>query len=69
MGHDWSKFKLKYLEVFFFMNQVQMLPSGRKVAGAIRSLINARDLQLQCVRVLHEGLLVPILLYGSETLM
>ena len=51
------------------MNQVQMLPSGRKVAGAIRSLINARDLQLQCVRVLHEGLLVPILLYGSETLM
>ena len=28
-------------------------------------LINARDLQLQCARVLHETLLVPALTYGS----
>ena len=37
-----------------------------KVAGTIRSLVNARGLQLECAWVLHEGLLVHILLYGSE---
>ena len=42
--------------------------SGRKVAGAIRSLVNARSLQLECARVLHESLLVPVLTYGSETM-
>ena len=41
--------------------------SGRRVAGAIRSLVNARSLQLQCARVLHESLLMPALMYGSET--
>ena len=25
--------------------------SGRKVAGAIRSLVNARDLQFECIRL------------------
>ena len=33
--------------------------NGRGDAGVIRSLVNARDLQLECVRVLHESLLVP----------
>ena len=42
--------------------------SGRMVAGAIRSLINARDLQLESFRVLHETLLVPVFMYGSETM-
>ena len=32
--------------------------SGRRVAGAIRSLVHARDLQLESARVLHETLLV-----------
>ena len=41
---------------------------GRKVAGSIRSVVNARGLQHECARVLHEGLVVPILLYGSETM-
>ena len=27
--------------------------SGRRVAGAVRSLVKARDLQLECARVLH----------------
>ena len=36
---------------------------GKKVAGTIRFLVNARDLQLESVRVLHEGLLIPVLLY------
>ena len=33
---------------------------GRKVAGASRSLPNARDLQLECARVLKETLLIPV---------
>ena len=42
--------------------------SGSKVVGVFRSLVNARDLQLTCVRVLHEALLMPVLLYGSEAM-
>ena len=38
--------------------------SGSRVGGDIRSLVNARSLQLECVRVLHESLLVPVLTYG-----
>ena len=41
------------------------MASGRRVAGAIRSLGNARSLQLECARVLHKTLLVPVLMYGS----
>ena len=40
--------------------------SGR-VSGAFRSLVNGRGLQIECARVLHESLLVPVLMYGSET--
>ena len=41
--------------------------SERKVAGDIRSLVNARDLQLKCKRVLlHEALFVLIPLYGRR---
>ena len=43
--------------------------SGRRVEGAIRSLVNGKDLQLECVRVLHDTLLVPVLMYGSETVL
>ena len=43
--------------------------NGRRVAVAIRSLVNARGLQLECARVLHESLFVPVLMYGSETMM
>ena len=42
---------------------------GRRVPGSIRSLVNARDLQLQSARVLHETLLEPVLMYGSETML
>ena len=44
------------------------MASGR-VVGAISSLVNVRDLQLERVRVLHETLLVPVLMYGSETML
>ena len=40
----------------------------RRVAGAEISLVNARSLQLECGRVLHESLLVLILTYGRETM-
>ena len=43
--------------------------SGGRVASAIRSLVNARDLQLECARVLNESLLVPVLMYSSETML
>ena len=43
--------------------------SGRRVAGAIRSLVNGRDLQRECARFLHETLLVPVLMYGNETML
>ena len=43
--------------------------SGRRVAVATGSLVNARDLQLECAGVLHETLLVPVLMHGSETML
>ena len=39
-----------------------------RVAGVIRFLVNARDLQLECARVLYETLLV-LVKYGSETML
>ena len=43
---------------------------GRRVEGAIRSQVNAKDLQLECSRVLHETLLVPVeIMYVSETML
>ena len=58
----------------FWINQVQVwqchwkVTSRKKVAGAISSLVNSNGLQLECDRVLHETLLMPVLIYGSETL-
>ena len=43
--------------------------SGKRVTGAIRPLVNARDLHLEWARVLHETLLVPLLTYGSEIML
>ena len=42
--------------------------SGRRVGDAIKSLVNARGLQLESGRVLYESLLVPVLMYGSNTM-
>ena len=33
---------------------------GRRISGVIRSLVNARGL--------HETLLMPVLMYGNETI-
>ena len=41
--------------------------SGRKVKDVIRFPVSTRDLRLEMTRVMHEGLLVPVLMRGSET--
>ena len=41
------------------------MASGKRGAGAIRSLVNAIGLQLDCSRLMQETLLVPVLIYGS----
>ena len=56
----------------FWTNQAECsknMASGRMVACAIRSLVNSRDLQLECSRVLHETLLVSVLVYGNEKIL
>ena len=40
-----------------------------KVVGALRSLVNARGLQAECARVVHEALLVFVLLYDGEKML
>ena len=45
------------------------MESGRRVAGAIRSLVNTRDLQQECAGVLHETLLVPVLMHFNERML
>ena len=42
------------------------MASGRRVADAIKSLVNARSLQPECARVLLESLLAPVLTYGCD---
>ena len=42
--------------------------SRRRVLVAIRPLVNARGIQPECARVLHESLMVPVLMYGSEAM-
>ena len=32
-------------------------------------MVNAKGLHLECARVLHEALLMPVLLYGSRTIL
>ena len=45
------------------------MASGKRVAGAMRSLVKARDLQLECAIVLQESLFVLVLMYGDETML
>ena len=42
---------------------------GSKWEESCKSLVNARDMQLECAVVLHETLLVPVLMHGSETML
>ena len=40
----------------------------REVVGAIKSLLNARSVELKSTRVLHDALLMVVLLYVSKTM-
>ena len=62
----WCVLKESGKDVVEFRRKVE---SGREITGAIRSLVIARGVQRECARVLDEGLLVPVLLYVSETMM
>ena len=44
------------------------MASEKGVVGVITSLVIARGLQLECARASHESLFVPVLMYGSETM-
>ena len=38
------------------------------MAGAIKSLENVKGLSIGCTSVLHESMLLPVLMYGSEAM-
>ena len=66
-------FRVKYLGLCWMnvaqkCNMLQECVNGRKVAVAIRFLVNARSLQRECARMLNEAFLILVLLYGSETM-
>ena len=76
MGHGLEMCQGLYTWDAFWISRVQMRQNvvgrwvvGRKLrAGALRSLVNATNLQLECARVLHESLLIPALMYDSGTM-
>ena len=74
-GLECEVFKFKYLGYVLDESDTDKAEcsrkevSGKRVAGAIRSLFNAKNLQLECARVLHEILLVPVLVYGNEIML
>ena len=47
-------------------NYCRKVVGRRKLVCAIRYLVIAKSLHLECVRVIYEALLEPILLYGSN---
>ena len=64
--------EFKYLGCVFDESRAECsrkVGSGRGGVGAIRYLVNARDWQIECGRVLHETLLIPVLMYVSETML
>ena len=40
---------------------------GRKVAGVVSDLVRKNGLSVECARALHDAVLIPTLLYSSET--
>ena len=76
MGCDWDMclYLLKYLECV--LDELgtdeaecrRKVPNGRRDADAIRCLFTDRGLQLECARVFHKLLIVPVLIHGSETM-
>ena len=61
--------EFKYLGCVLDKAGIDGTECSRKVANAIRSLVNARDLQIEYARILHETLLASVLTYGSEIML
>ena len=65
--------QLKHVSVFNYlkmceMNLVQLkIASWRKFAVAIRFLVNIRSIRVECVKILHVGLLVSVLICVNGT--
>ena len=55
--------EFKYLGCVLDESGTAEAECNRKVSGAIRSLVNAKSLQLECASILHESLLVSVLTY------
>ena len=66
MGHDWSKCQSSNIWGVLDESGTDNAKCHRKVASGRK--VNARNLQLEYAKMLHETLLMPVLLYGSETL-
>ena len=68
MGHTKQVSEFIYLECnlsesrHIAVEYCMKVANGRKVAGAIKTLVNVRGLQLQCARVLYETLLMAVML-------
>ena len=63
MGCNWSMCQNLNTLDGFWINQVHM----RQVV--LGPWLMLGSLQLDCARVLHEKLFVPVLMYGSETML
>ena len=71
--------RLEVVEVFKYLGSVfekrggcendvnQRVIQGKKVGGIVRNLVKRNGLSVECARTIHEVVLVPTLLYGSET--
>ena len=46
--------------------ECRKVPNGRRIAVQSDSLVNAKSLQFECTRVVHEGMLVPVLVYSMK---
>ena len=71
MGPDWNKCQSSNIFGESGTNNTKChrtVASGKEVAGAISSQVNTKVLHLEYARVLHEALLMPVPLYGSETI-
>ena len=58
-------FKFKYLG--YVLDESDEAECSRKVVSGKKDA-NAKSMQLECVRILHESLLEPVHMYGSETM-
>ena len=69
MYHVQLAFQFKYLRCVLnepraSTERSRKVGRWRRVAGAFKALFNTRDLPLECARVLHWVILIPVLVYA-----